>query len=332
MRPLDRVPSIKLKLGAVIVGTVVGTVGVLVVGNRLGLPLSIRVLAATALGLLCVQFLARGMTSPLREMASATRAMAQGDYERRVTATSRDEVGDLARAFNAMASDLADVERQRRDLVANVSHELRTPISALQALLENMADGVEEPDPAALQAALDQTHRLGRLVTQLLDLSRWEADTVQLDRTAFRVQELLEQTAQECSRSGVGQHPVLVSTRPPDLEVTADRERVRQVLTNLVENAIRHSPEGAAVSLDAADQGGRGVRILVEDRGPGIPADELERVFERFYRADSSRAANTGEAGLGLAISRWIVDAHGGSIRAEARRPSGCRMVVELPR
>ncbi|MEA2347820.1 MAG: hypothetical protein QOG62_1607 [Thermoleophilaceae bacterium] len=331
MRPLDRLPSIKLKLGAVIVGTVVGTVAVLSIGNRLGLPLSTRVLAATALGLLTVQFLARGMTSPLREMASATRAMAQGDYDRRVTDTSLDEVGDLARAFNAMASELADVERQRRDLVANVSHELRTPISALQALLENMADGVEEPDPEAIEAALEQTQRLGRLVTQLLDLSRWEADAVQLERSSFGIQELLEQTAGELSTGGNGSNPVVVETLPPDLRLTADRERVRQVLTNLVENAVRHSPAGSPVSVTATGNG-HGLQILVEDRGPGIPAEELERVFERFYRADSSRAANTGEAGLGLAISRWIVDAHGGSIRAEAGRPDGCRMVVELPR
>ena len=199
MRPLDRIPSLKLKLGAVIVGTVVGTVAVIVLGNRLGLPLSVRVIAATVIGLVVVQFLARGMTSPLREMAVASRAMAAGDYDRRVTATSRDEVGELARAFNAMAADLADVERQRRDLVANVSHELRTPIGALQALLENLADGVEPAEPRAIEAALGQTRRLAKLVNQLLDLSRWEADAVVLERRPFEVEGLLAQAAQECA-------------------------------------------------------------------------------------------------------------------------------------
>jgi signal transduction histidine kinase len=168
VRPLDRLGSIKVKLGVVIVATVVGTVAVLVLGRRAGLDLEWRVLLAAALGLAMVQFLARGMTSPLREMAAAASAMARGDYDRRVRASSRDEVGELARAFNAMAADLADVERMRRDLVANVSHELRTPIASLQALLENIADGVEPPDPAALQTALAQTERLGRLVEQLL--------------------------------------------------------------------------------------------------------------------------------------------------------------------
>ena len=151
LRPLDRLNSIKVKLGVVIVATVVGTVMVLALGRRAGLDLEWRVVLAAALGLAMVQFLARGMTSPLREMAAAASAMARGDYDRRVRATSRDEVGELARAFNAMASDLADVERMRRDLVANVSHELRTPIASLQALLENLADGVEPTDPAALR-------------------------------------------------------------------------------------------------------------------------------------------------------------------------------------
>jgi signal transduction histidine kinase len=145
MRPLDRLRSIKVKLGVVIVATVAGTVIVLFAIREAGLEIGFAIVLATALGLAMVQLLARGMTSPLREMADAASDMARGDYGRRVRATSRDEVGELARAFNAMAAELGGVERMRRDLVANVSHELRTPIGALQALLENLADGVEAP-------------------------------------------------------------------------------------------------------------------------------------------------------------------------------------------
>src|SRR5829696_3873856 len=185
MRPLDRLRSIKVKLGVVIVATVAGTVWVLFVGLKLGLSLELRTLLAAVIALAMVQFLARGMTSPLRDMAAAASAMARGDYSRRVRATSRDEVGELARAFNAMAAELGDADRMRRELVANVSHELRTPLGALQALLENLADGVEAPDPAALQTALAQTERLGRLVEQLLDLSELEGGGVPIEARTF---------------------------------------------------------------------------------------------------------------------------------------------------
>ena len=156
MRPLDRLTSIKAKLGAVIVIAVTVTVVTVVLGSRSDLSIIARGAIAGSLSLLMVQVMARGMTSPLREMAAAARAMAAGDYGRRVTATSRDEVGELARAFNRMAGELAEVDRMRRDLVANVSHELRTPITALRAVLENLVDGVEPPDPATLQTLLRQ--------------------------------------------------------------------------------------------------------------------------------------------------------------------------------
>jgi signal transduction histidine kinase len=331
VRPLDRIRSIKFKLGVVIVAAVVGTVVMLAFGKRIGLTLEARVFVATVFGLGMVQILARGMTSPLREMAAAASQMAKGDYDRRVTATSRDEVGELARAFNAMAGELADADRMRRELVANVSHELRTPLGALQALLENLADGVEPPDPARLRVALARTERLGWLVEQLLDLSRFESGALELRREPFRVRGLLEQAVRECA---LGDRPVRlkVCVDPGDLETTGDPERLHQVVANLLDNAVRHSPPEGRVWLTAhAATPGR-TTIVVADEGPGIPAAESERVFERFNRLDAARAASDGGTGLGLAIARWIVDAHGGAIRAEGREPSGCRMIVELPR
>jgi signal transduction histidine kinase len=331
MRPLDRLPSIKAKLGVVIVATVFGTVGVLALGYRAGLGLPVRAALAAAGTLVLVQLLARGMTSPLREMASAATAMARGDYGRRVRATSRDEVGELARAFNAMAAELGDADRMRRELVANVSHELRTPLGALQALLENLVDGVEPPDPAALRTALAQTERLGRLVTQLLDLSKLESGGLELRPVSFGMRTLLEQAARECE---LGDRPVRlkVCVEPGDLHTTGDPERLHQVVANLLDNAVRHSPPEGRVWLSAhAATAGR-TTIVVADEGPGIPHDEAERVFDRFHRTDAARATRDGGTGLGLAIARWIVDAHGGAIRAEQREPRGCRMVVEIPR
>jgi signal transduction histidine kinase len=265
-------------------------------------------------------------------MAAAAKAMARGAHGIRVTATSRDEVGELARAFNAMATDLEDAERQRKELVANVSHELRTPIGALQALLENLADGVEPPDPATLRVALAQTERLGRLVAQLLDLSRLEAGAVPLKPRAFELRPLLEQATRECTLGEERRVRLKVCVQPGDLRVTADPERVHQVVANLLDNAVRHSPAEGRVWLSAyASPPTPRIVLEVSDEGPGIPEEEAQRVFERFHRLDSSRASGTGGSGLGLSIARWIVDAHGGTIRAERREPAGCRMVVELP-
>jgi signal transduction histidine kinase len=335
IRPLDHLGSIKVKLGVVILATVAGTAGTLWLGRHLGWSLPLRGGLAAVLGLALVQFLARGMTSPLRDMAAAASAMAHGDYERRVRATSRDEFGELARAFNAMAAELAGVDRMRRELVANVSHELRTPIGALQALLENLVDGVEPVDPSSLRTALGQTERLGRLVGQLLDLSRLESGALALRPAPFPVRPLLEQATRECE---LGENfiarPVWlrVDVQPGDLRVLGDSERMHQVIANLLENAVRHSPTDGRVWLSAHAATDGVTTIEVADEGPGIPPEEAERVFERFHRVDAARNARDGGTGLGLAIARWIVDAHGGTIAVRAREPHGCRVVVELPR
>jgi signal transduction histidine kinase len=329
-RPLDQVTSIKVKLASLIVGAVAITVFVFWFGIRvLHTWPSIAGILAAAVALIFVRRLARGMTSPLREMASAAQAMAKGDYSQRVTATSHDEVGRLAVTFNRMAAELAETDRLRRDLVANVSHELRTPLTALQATLENLVDGVATADQRTLETMLAQVERLGRLVAQLLDLSRLEAGTVPLDRQHFAVEPLLAHAVreQELSAPGVA---IEMAVDDHDLAADGDPERVHQVVANLLENAVRHSPTGAAVQVRAG-RSDAGVVIEVIDEGPGITPDDADRVFERFYRADSARSSSDGGAGLGLAIARWIVDLHGGEIRPEPCEPHGCRMVVTLP-
>jgi signal transduction histidine kinase len=217
----------------------------------------------------------------------------------------------------------------RRDLVANVSHELRTPITALQAKLENLVDGVEAPDRATFETMLAQVERLGRLVQQLLDLSRLEAGVVPLERAAFPVEPLLEHAVRE-QRLHEPAVDVAVNVEPAGLTADGDPERVHQVVANLLENAVRFTPRGGTVEV-RAHRSARGVTIEVLDEGPGIPDAERTRVFERFYRADAARSSRQGGAGLGLAIARWIVDLHGGDIHPERREPRGCRMVVTLP-
>ncbi len=328
MRPLDTLGSLKLKLGVVIVAAVAVTVVIVSLGERAGLSPLITGVVAALVALAMVQFLAHGMVFPLREMVGAARAMARGDYSQRVTATSSDEVGELARAFNTMAAELAEVDRMQRHLIANASHELRTPIGALQATLENAVDGVEPVDAEAL---LRQVERLGRLVEQLLDLSKLEAGEAPLARSTFPAKELLDDVVREWRPQAEEREVRLETAVEIGFVLDADEDRMYQVLANLVSNAIRHSPPGTSVLLRADARNGH-ARLEVSDQGPGIAPDEAERVFERFYRSDHARASTDGGSGLGLSIARWIVELHGGQIRAEQADPHGCRMVVELPR
>ena len=307
MRPLDFLGSIKTKLGVVIVAAVGVTVVVIALGTKTGIPIWVRSVGAVVLALAMVQFLARGMTSPLREMASAAQAMAKGDYSRRVTATSKDEVGQLAAAFNRMATDLAEVDRMRRDLVANVSHELRTPISALQAVLENLVDEVESPDPVVLRRMLGQVERLGGLVTQLLDLSRLESGAIPLRSRTFSVADLLKTAADESRLQARGPNRVVVevSVEPADLEVYGDPERVHQVVANLLDNAIAHSPPGGGVRLEASRNGGvRGSRY-------GTRAPEY-----RATRLHACSSGSTGQTARGRRVrgaAVWASPSHAGS-------------------
>jgi signal transduction histidine kinase len=329
IQPLNRFSSIKLRIGALVVVAIAVTVVVFYTGIYFGFWPSISGVIAGLIALTMVRFLAHGITTPLTEMADATEAMARGDYSQRVNITSKDEVATLARSFNQMAAELEATDRMRRDLVANVSHELRTPITALQARLENLVDGVEAADPDTLDTMLAQVERLGRLVTQLLDLSRLESGAVPLDRQEFAIEPVLVHAVRE-SKLHAPDVEMTVQVEPNSLAADGDPERVHQVVANLLENAVRHSPEGGAVRVRAR-RGPRGVRIEVLDDGPGIPDDEATRVFERFYRSDSARAAKDGGAGLGLAIAQWIVELHGGEIHPERREPHGCRMVVTIP-
>ncbi|MEV0288840.1 DUF4153 domain-containing protein [Kribbella sp. NPDC050820] len=327
---MDQVTSVKVKLGLLVAVSVTLASIVAAVGAVANVPawLSIPVTVALALGV--TQLLAVGMTSPLREMTAAARRMARGDYSARVTATSSDEVGQLARAFNRMAEDLAAVDRQRRELVANVSHELRTPLAALCAVLENLVDGVAEPDPVALRTALDQAERLSALASDLLDLARVDAGHATLHSTQVSVSELLDQAVAE-ARVASREVRYDVSVRPADLTVKADAARLHQLIANLLDNASRHSPTGGVVRI-TANATTTGWRLEVADDGPGIPVADRDRVFERF--GTLTEAEGGGGTGLGLAIARWVTDLHGGGIHFVDPAPgsNGARVRVDLPR
>ncbi|MFC0004194.1 HAMP domain-containing sensor histidine kinase [Micromonospora siamensis] len=333
-RPLDPVRSIKAKLGFLLVAS--GTTGLAYFWWVIGWVPPMTSVTAIGLALFTSQVLAHGMTSPLREMTAAAGAMARGDYTRRVRATSRDEVGELALAFNKMAEDLAAADQRRRELIANVSHELRTPITALQGVLENMVDGVAAPEPAALRTALGQTERLGHLVADLLDLSRLDAGVVPLRRARIDVADFLDEAIGHAAAAAAGAGREVrfrLEPLPGPLAVSADPDRLHQVFANLLDNAARHSPRGGAVLVTAEERAGQ-LHFEVSDEGEGIPVADRPRVFERFTRGDRSGGGGTG---LGLAIARWVVELHGGTIRVrEPATPAGdgrggCRIQVSLP-
>jgi signal transduction histidine kinase len=334
-RPLDPVRSIKAKL-ALALG-LAGGVGLLIFWWSLGfMRVELSWFAiAVALGLVTLQVMAHGATVPLREMTVAAKAMARGDYTRRVRATSRDEVGELATAFNQMAADLAAADRQRRELIANVSHELRTPITALRGLLENIVDGVSTAEPETMRTALTQTERLGRLVAELLDLSRLDAGVVPLTVAPIDVRKFLGDVVREATVNADGAgHDVRFVVSAPEIRIEGDRERLHQVFANLLDNAARHSPPGGTVTV-RAERRDQHILLAVADEGDGIPAADRDRIFERFTRGERATGGGTG---LGLAIARWVVQLHQGTIAvadpagADPARPGpGCHIHVTLP-
>ncbi|WP_442941851.1 ATP-binding protein [Nocardia sp. NBC_00416] len=324
-RPLDRVRSVKLKLAVLM--TFAGGIAFGYFRLQIGWLPPMTTLTAMVIALVSSQFLAHGITTPLREMTAAAQRMARGDYTSRVRASSRDEVGQLAEAFNRMAADLAAADQQRRDLIANVSHELRTPIAALNAVLENLVDGVSEPDPKTLETALAQTERLGRLVSELLDMSSIEAGALPLEREEFGIAELFAEVVAEgeVMPAARGRGIRFRSEVVPDTAtVYADRGRLQQVLLNLLDNAARHGPAGGEVRLRGHTEDGALI-IDVDDDGPGIPHAQRERIFDRFTRGERTGGGGTG---LGLAIARWVIDLHRGSIDVAG---PGSRIRVILP-
>ncbi len=327
-RPLDAVGSIKVKLGLLVVASVVAAALIGAAGAGSGVPLVLALPVTIALALGVTQLLAAGMVAPLREMTTVAQAMARGDYSGRISTQASDEVGRLAKAFNSMADDLATVDRERRELVATVSHEIRTPLAGLTAVLENLADGVVPTDGPHLRGALEQAERLGALVSDLLELSRLDAGTTRLDVQPIVLRDLVVATAREVAAGG---RDVRFDVQVPEqLGVAADPMRLRQLVTNLLDNAARHGPAGGTVLVTAGGAGG-GVWLEVADSGPGVAPADRERAFERFGTLADSQAG--GGTGLGLAIARWVATLHGGSLRFVDPTPgrTGARVRLDLP-
>ncbi|WP_310529690.1 DUF4153 domain-containing protein [Nocardioides sp.] len=325
MRLLDAATSIKVKLGALVAVSVVVVALLATLGTAAGVPVWLTLPVAVALTLGVTQLLAAGMVAPLRSMTEVAQRMARGDYSGRVRTTSSDEVGRLAGVFNQMAGDLALVEAERRDLIATVSHELRTPLAAMIAVLENLADGVVPADAPHLHGALAQAERLRQLVTDLLELSRLEAGVTRLQPGEIPVRALVTECIAEVSSAGrTGEFDLAIDDT---LIARVDEARLRQLLINILDNAARHAPTGSPVHVAAA-RTPTGWWLTVADRGPGVAADDRERVFQRFGTDVAG-----GGTGLGLAVARWVAQLHGGTLRFIDPAPDqpGALLRLELP-
>lgn len=289
-------------------------------------------LAAAAAGILLVSLMARRILAPVQTLNAAARRLGQGDLTQRVPAAGPTELQNLGQTFNTMAANLQAAEQQRRNLVADVAHELRTPLSNIQGYLEAINDGLLQPDPPTLNALQQQTAHLVALVEDLRLLAQAEAGALQLHRTLSPLDELLsEAVAAFRPRAEAKDLPLSLTVAPNIPSLWFDQTRIRQVIGNLLENAIMHTPPGGAVSVTAAPTDNAAVSVAVQDRGPGIAAADLPHIFDRFYRVDPSRARSTGGVGLGLTIARQLVQAHGGHIQAQSQPGCGAVFTFTLP-
>jgi signal transduction histidine kinase len=321
--------------------------------------------AAGLVALLLTAALSRRILGPVEALTTAARKMEKGDLSQRVTVRSQDEIGELARAFNAMADGLARIEQLRRHMVTDVAHELRTPLTNIRGYLEALRDGVARPDAPLIDSLHEEALLLNRLVDDLQDLALVEAGQLRLARSPVALGPLVE-GAVSALRPALADKDLMVAIDlVPDLPCAdADAARVGQVLRNLLNNAIIHTPPGGSITVQATTED-RGLKIedssadeyetlsssfnplssslpsvvgrrssvvvRVSDSGPGIAPEHLPHIFERFYRADRARARATGGAGLGLTIVKQLVEAHGGQVWASSAPGQGSTFTFTLP-
>jgi len=276
-------------------------------------------LAAVAAALLASLLLSRGVNAPVRAIMSASQRIAEGKYIERVEVRGVDELAQLAERFNIMAAKLEQVETMRRQLIGDVAHELRTPLTTIKGSVEGLMDSVLPANDETFGQIHQEADRLGRLVDDLQELSRVEADSLKLDLKAVSVDELVEVAVKRLRRQYDEKGVSLTTSLPADLpRVHADEDRISQVLLNLIGNALQYTPAGGGVEVSASARVGE-VEISVADTGEGIPAEHLPYIFDRFYRVDRSRSRRAGGgSGIGLTIAKRLVEAHGGRIWAES--------------
>jgi signal transduction histidine kinase len=289
-------------------------------------------LVALAVSIVIAVVLARSVYVPVRRVTNAAEEIARGNYEQKVPVAGPEEVKGLAQSFNQMSRQVKHSQQMLRDFVADVSHELRSPLTSIKGFAQAMVDGTAKGKEAQLKAATvieDESKRMMRLVEELLEFSRLESGQITMAKEPVDVKELLEQCYEiflmRAEEKGVTLKKDLESLPP----VTGDIDRLEQVFSNLLDNALKHTPDDGDVSITARHNNPNFIEVSIADTGPGIPAEQMRHIFERFYRADAS--AGKAGAGLGLAIARQIVLAHGGDINAKSKLGKGTEFTIKLP-
>ena len=298
--------------------------------DRINQLLVYSALVTTAVALALGILLARSLTSPIRDLTRATHAVSEGDLSQQVHVHSRDELGELAGAFNKMSSALAASINARRQMTADIAHELRTPLSLILGHAEAVHDGILPSTKENFEIIREEAGRLEHLVDDLRTLSLADAGELSIEKQPISMQKLLQDIASVYQHRLQKQNITLELDFPAELpSVQADANRMTQVLTNILDNALRYTPENGKIIL-AANKVKEGIELTVRDSGAGIAAEEVSHIFDRFYRLDASRDREEGGSGLGLAIAKSIVQAHGGQIWAESVPSQGLIVYILL--
>jgi len=282
------------------------------------------IMILAGIGVTCMAiFLSLGITKPLRMLTDGARAMGRGNLEQTIPVTSNDEIGHLATTFNEMARSIAELDKMKSDFVTIASHELRTPIQAMllsiSGIMEGYSGKIDDEVREDLQVARQGIERLMRLVENLLNLSRIESRRVELNPVPTPVEEILERAVAELADLAREHgHEVTRNLQPGLPLLTVDRDRIIQVMINLLSNAIKYNPDGGSIVL-CGELAGDAVRLTVADNGYGVPPGSIQDIFKKFFQADSIMSQKVGGTGLGLTISKGIVEMHGGTI--ECRSP-----------
>jgi signal transduction histidine kinase len=299
-------------------------------------------LTAVGIALTVAYFLSRSITLPIRQMKDTAEQIAKGEFARRVRIKGKDELGELGKSLNAMADELQRkienldrMDRIRTDFVANVSHELKTPLTLIKGYIETLEDrAMDDKDQSARFVSIIKEHsdRLGNIVDDLLSLSELESSKDPVHRTEFDLKKLIDDISLGFGHALAEKKQTLsVSSQGTDLRIKADHNKIEQLFVNLIDNAIKYTKESGRIELSLLEQN-QAVRVTVQDNGIGIPREDIDRVFERFYRVDKARSRRLGGTGLGLSIAKHIVLAHNGKITLESELNEGTKVFVTLPK